>query len=103
MRTVIDELGGVWESVNITEVRDHTFFAELVLTTSDGQALHISARPSDACALAIRANVPIFAADDVLADAGRTDDDDTSEEGTAEIIDEFQSFLENVNPEDFAP
>jgi len=103
MRTVIDALGGVWESVNITEVRDHTFFAEIVLTTSDGQTLHISARPSDACALAIRANVPIFAADDVLADAGRTDDDDTSEEGTAEIIDEFQSFLENVNPEDFAP
>ena len=37
------------------------------------------------------------------SDRGVTDDDDTSEEGTAVIIDEFQSFLENVNPEDFAP
>ena len=102
MCTVIEELGATWNSVEITEVRDHTFFAELVLQTAEGASIRVSARPSDACALAVRSAVPIFAADAVLDEAGRRDAANDDEEEAAEIIDEFQSFLENVNPEDFA-
>jgi len=59
----------------------------------------LSCRPSDACAIAVRAEVPIFASEEVLDAAGRpAEEPDESEE----IIDEFQEFLENVSPEDFA-
>jgi bifunctional DNase/RNase len=99
MVTLIDDLGATLERVVITEVRDHTFYAELRLSTPDGVEHRLSSRPSDACALAVRTGVTIFAADNVLDAAGKPPEEPG--EDTEEILDEFQSFLENVNPEDF--
>jgi len=96
------ELGAALEQVVITEVREHTFYAELHLAI--GEAGHvISARPSDAVALAVRYGAPILATEQLLDEAGQpaelVEDD---EEEADEIIDEFKDFIENVSPDDFA-
>ena len=85
----------------VTEVRDHTFFAELHLRT-DGGDIVVSSRPSDALALAVRTGTPIFAEESLLDEAGLDAADEVAvdERGEA-ILDEFRDFLEEINPEDF--
>jgi len=100
LSTVIEVLDHRIDRVTITELRDHVFMAELSLVDSDGETTSLSCRPSDACALAIRTDAPIYATDEVLETAGQPEpssDDDQEEE----LIDEFQDFLETVNPDDF--
>ncbi len=99
LKNVLDEMGVSLERVVVTEVREGTFFAELECNASDG--VHtISSRPSDALALAARTGSPIFAREDVLADAGYVaeDEDDGEEE---EVVEQFKEFIESVNPDDF--
>jgi hypothetical protein len=99
----IEALGATVDRIVITEVRDHTYYAELHLSTGDGEHV-VSARPSDAVALAVRRDVDIFASETLLDEAGQpaaaADDDD--DEQADEIIDEFKDFIDNVSPEDFA-
>lgn len=86
--------------VVITEVRDHTYFAELHLRRSDGDTITVSSRTSDAVALAVRCGVDILAADTLLDEVGQ--EPPAEEEQAEEIIDEFRDFIEHVSPEDFA-
>jgi len=100
---VLSEMDASLAKVVITEVRDHTFFAELHLRRGD-QDLTVSCRPSDAVALAVRVQAPIFAAPEVLADAAHLPEEpDAADDGddADEILDEFRSFIDQVNPEDF--
>ncbi|MED5328487.1 MAG: bifunctional nuclease family protein, partial [Actinomycetota bacterium] len=71
LSTVIEVLDHRIDRVTITELRDHVFMAELSLIDSDGVATSLSCRPSDACALAIRTDAPIYATDEVLETAGQ--------------------------------
>jgi hypothetical protein len=93
------------DRVEITELHDGTFFAEIALTR-EGEALRISSRPSDAIALAVRMEheVPILVADAVLDEAGvlYEPDDDADADLEAPDLDEFREFLDQVRPEDFA-
>ena len=98
--TTVGELGGSLDSVVITEVRDHTYYAELHLTTPTGEKV-VSSRPSDAIALAVRCEAPIFAVDQLLDEVGQIPEPEP-EEQAEEIIDEFKDFIENVSPDDFA-
>jgi bifunctional DNase/RNase len=93
-------LGATLEQVVITEMREHTYYAELHLH-SGGGALTISSRPSDAIALAVRCGAPLFAADALMDEVGQEPAPEPEDEA-AEIIDEFHDFIENVSPEDFA-
>ena len=71
LRNVLDELGAEARRVVVTELRDHTFYAEIELVV--GKATHrVSSRPSDAIALAVRTGTPIFAEEQVLDEAGQT-------------------------------
>lgn len=88
------------EKVVITELRERTFFADLHMRSAE-EAKVLSARPSDAIALAIRLNVPIFAEDELLAEVGYTDSPE-AEEQSEDVVDDFRDFLDSVNPEDFA-
>ena len=85
--------------VAVTELRENTFHAMITLRVN-GSEIEIDSRPSDALALAVRTEAPIFVADDVIDDSaiefGQEPDD------ASEVIDEFKKFLENVNPDDFA-
>ncbi|MCB0961858.1 MAG: bifunctional nuclease family protein [Acidimicrobiales bacterium] len=104
LRDVLDDLGVSLERVTVTSLTDGVFYAELELHGSDG--VHtISSRPSDAIALAARTGSPIFAADDVLAEAGYLEQDVTEEaeeEASEEVVEQFRDFIDSVNPEDFA-
>ena len=103
---VIDTLGAVVERVVITEIREHTYYAELVLVPGDDvdSTITVSARPSDAVALAVRIGCEIFASHAVLDIAGRVEDevvvDDEVED--SDILAEFQDFIASVSPDDFA-
>ena len=63
--SVIDNLGGELRDVYISELRDHTYYAKLRIR-NDGELVEVDSRPSDAIALAVTANVPIYVAEDVL-------------------------------------
>lgn len=65
----IEQLGATLESIAITDIVEGTFFAVLVLSDRDGQRVEIDARPSDAIALGIAGDVPIYVSDDVIEHA----------------------------------
>lgn len=76
---VLDALGATLTQVVIHEFREKTFYANLDLRTADGAEVLVDARPSDAIALALRTEAPIFATPEVLESAG-IDEDDSLEE-----------------------
>jgi len=99
---VLDELGAQLERVVITELRDTTYFADLQISGSAGTS-QVSARPSDAVALAVRAGCPIFATEELLDDAGFVEEPaEEGEESPEEVVEEFRQFIDQVSPEDFA-
>ncbi|NNC39903.1 MAG: bifunctional nuclease family protein [Acidimicrobiia bacterium] len=89
-------LGNEVERVVVTELRDNIFFADLVFKRDD-EEVHVSARPSDAIALAARTEAPLFADAQVLEDAGI----EIEEEPEEDEIERFREFLEDVSPTDF--
>jgi uncharacterized protein len=99
MKNLLDEVGAQVERITITELREGTFFAEIILS-AQGEVRTVSSRPSDAIALAIRIGSPIFAEEDVLEEAGRVEQPD--EEEAEQVVEQFRDFIDHVNPEDFA-
>lgn len=101
---VIDGLGAALERVVVTELKGGTFFAELYLRDATGGVQTISARPSDAIALAARTGSPIFAEDALIEEAGIEEDEGSKADGDEEeMVEELRKFLDEVNPEDFLP
>ena len=104
MLDALTALGATVAEVRITELTDGVFFAVIDLVGADGQNHEVNARPSDAIALALRANAPISAHESVLADAGvsiPTSDDSGAEGASEDQVEKFREFLEGVSPEDF--
>jgi bifunctional DNase/RNase len=66
LASVISGLGGKLESITITDLSDHTFFATLNVRKPDGQMVNIDSRPSDAIALGVAGDVPIYVEEHVL-------------------------------------
>lgn len=97
---VLGQLGTELERVVITEVRDHTYYAQLHLLFG-GEPRVVDCRPSDALALAVRTGAPIFADDELLDEVGQRPEPPEDDEAE-EIIDEFKDFIESVSPDDFA-
>lgn len=104
MRDILEELGARVECIVITELRERTFYAELRVMTGNQRHI-ISARPSDAVALAVRLDSPIFAEEDLLDAEGVILPDDEEEEESSgeadELVSEFRDFIEGIRPEDF--
>ena len=99
--TLFGAVGARIERVDVTRIDDGTFYAEIMLITPTGRQV-LDARPSDAVALAVRADAPIFVADEVLVDAGiPAEMADLGEEDEEQKLDEFKKFLDDVDPEDF--
>jgi bifunctional DNase/RNase len=101
LRDVLDATEAQVVSITVTELRDQTFYAEIELSAG-GKTVHVSSRPSDAVALAVRVDVPIFAAEQVLAEAAMPAAEEGEEVEQEEIVDQFRQFIDEVNPEDFA-
>ena len=97
---VLTAFGRHLEQVRITEVRNNIFYAELIL---DGDT-RVSARVSDAVALALHLGIPIHAEDAVLdtaAVANTVAPVEADDPGQADDVEQFRRFLDNASPEDF--
>ena len=97
MKDLLEVVGARVERVVVTELREATFYAEIILNIA-GDVRAVSARPSDAVALAVRYGAPVFAEESVLEVAGRTAGEGVPEE----VVEQFKEFIDHVNPEDFA-
>jgi bifunctional DNase/RNase len=96
---ILQQLDAHVVRITVTELRENTFFAQ-VTVQMDGTEFDVDSRPSDAIALAIRAEAPIFAADEVIEESAiEFEGDDVNEE---EMVAEFKRFLDDVSPEQFA-
>jgi bifunctional DNase/RNase len=86
--------------IAVTELRENTFYA-LITVAVDGTEIEIDSRPSDAIALAVRAEAPIYAADAVIEESAIEfeHEDDVNQEA---VVEEFKKFLDEVKPEDFS-
>jgi hypothetical protein len=85
--------------ITVTELKENTFYAT-VTVAQDGTEIEVDSRPSDAIALAVRAEAPIFAADQVIEESAiEFEGEEVDEE---QIVSEFKSFLDNVTPDEFA-
>ena len=69
LASVIEQLGGTIDRIEINNLQDHTFFARIHIR-QDGETIEIDSRPSDAIALGIASVIPIFVAEHVLAEVG---------------------------------
>ena len=99
LMNILGELDVEVVRVTVTELRENTFHASITIA-QNGSEVEIDSRSSDAIAVAVRAQAPIFAADDVIEESAiEMEGDDVNEE---EIVDEFRSFLDKVSAEDFA-
>jgi uncharacterized protein len=98
-------LGATLTEVRITDLRDGVFYAVLVLATPTGE-VEVSARPSDAIALAVRLDAPVVGTSTLVEEAGidlpGDEDGDGDEVDEEAALEQFREFLEQVTPEDFA-
>lgn len=92
LKDVLEALDRPLQSVTITALRDGIFYAEL----NFGEGVTVSARSSDAIALAMRTGAVIRVADDVMGEAGIAIPDEQEDE-----VERFREFLDTINPEDF--
>lgn len=121
MYEIFQQMGVKVERVVITELKDSTYYAELILSIGDRAAI-LDSRPSDAIAVALRASAPIFVAEKVIEQAkasfsvvpqeGQTDpssspqgdpgDDDESQQDFKQIDkDKWREILDKLDPDDF--
>ena len=96
MKDLLVALGASITEVRITDLQDGVFYAVIVFDSG----IEVQARPSDAIALALRAEVPIVGAESVLDEAGIEipSDEEPVEE---DQVEKFREFLDQVSPEDF--
>lgn len=98
LTNVLGSLSAKLERVLVTELKDNTFYAVLRLMAG-GQEIDIDSRPSDAIALAVRTEAPIFASHELLETNGI--ELDQGPDQTDEVMAQFRDFLDQVSPEDF--
>jgi bifunctional DNase/RNase len=99
---MLEQLGASIVRITVTELRENTFYAQITLQ-QDGGEIDIDSRPSDAIALAIRAEAPIFAADRVIEESAiEFEGEEIDQDRLDEEVAKFRNFLDEVTPEDFA-
>ena len=95
IKNILDHLGATVQQVIINDLRDNTFYA-IIEIAINGNRISIDSRPSDAIAIALRVNAPIFVDETVISKAKNIDVSDEKEEN-----DRWREWLENLKPEDF--
>ncbi|NNG07919.1 MAG: bifunctional nuclease family protein [Desulfobacteraceae bacterium] len=99
LKSIMDMIDVEVNKVEVCDLKNNTYYA-LIHMTHGGKDISIDARPSDALALSLRMDAPIFVAEEVISKSKQIDltsePDDTSEQGK-----KWQEILEKLNPEDF--
>jgi len=98
MNNLLDLLDATVTAVHLTEIKDGVFYATMLLRDSSGGQLTISARPSDAIALAVRSHSNILATQELLDEIGI---EIPQGDGENQEVEKFREFLDQINPEDF--
>jgi bifunctional DNase/RNase len=103
---VLGELGTTVEAIEITELRENTYYARIELRTRDGAALQLDSRPSDAISVALRTKSPIYVAKQVLESSSElheaAEEGGASDQNLAGVSrDKWSEILEKMSPEDF--
>lgn len=94
---LIEKTGFSLDRIEISDVEKETYFATLILTDKEGKEIEVDARPSDAIAVAIRTDSPIFVSAKVLSSGSVSTDSAKDEEESKE----FKDFIQSVKPSDF--
>lgn len=94
---IIEKTGYTLDRIEINDVEKETYFASLVLVNDEGKEVEIDSRPSDAIAVAIRVDAPIFVSAAVLSSGSVSTDSARDEEESKE----FKDFIQSVKPSDF--
>jgi bifunctional DNase/RNase len=116
MKQILQSLNARLVRVEVTALKDEVYYGNLVLELENGHEINIDSRPSDALALAVRTNIPILIATEVMDEAGIIPDQDISEaqemadqaddlfedvsEGAEDRLSVFEDFLDNINIDD---
>jgi uncharacterized protein len=96
---VFEQLDAEVVRITVTELRENTFFASITVQ-QNGSEIEIDSRPSDAIAIAVRSDAPIFAAERVIEESAiEFEGEEVNEE---EVVEEFRKFLDDVSPDQFA-
>jgi bifunctional DNase/RNase len=95
LRSVVEALGGKVNSVLVNDIQDNTYYARIIFDVN-GRYAEVDSRPSDAIALAVRVNAPIFIEETVLEQAGLVFDESASE-GEVNDLGVFREFLERLD------
>jgi len=99
---MLEQLGAQVVRITVTELRENTFYAQITVQ-QDGREIEVDSRPSDAIALAIRAEAPIFAAERVIEESAiEFEGEDVDQDQLDAEVAKFRNFLDEVTPEDFA-
>lgn len=98
LAATLEQLSATVAEVMVTELRENTFFAVIVLD-ADGHEIRLDSRPSDAIALAVRTEAPIYVSSELLATNGIEFEQEI--EDAEGIVKEFRQFLDEVSPQDF--
>ena len=98
MNNLVDLLDATLTAVHLTEIKDGIFYATMLLRDSKGGQLTISARPSDAIALAVRSHSNILATQELLDEIGI---EIPQGDGENQEVEKFRELLDQINPEDF--
>jgi len=99
LASMISELGGAVQHIVVNDLRNNTFYARIAIE-QDGQLKLVDSRPSDAIALAVRIEVPIYAEEGVMEKAGILPSPDIREEmerTTGEDLDVFRDFVDGLD------
>jgi bifunctional DNase/RNase len=99
LNDMLENLEAKCERVSVTELRDNTFYASITISVN-GSEIEIDSRPSDAIALAVRCQAPIFAAEEVIDESSIEFEHEVEDQ--EEVVERFKDFLDEVSPEDFA-
>lgn len=100
IKNCFDYLNVKVERIEVCDLRDNTYYALIYLRDHDGLS-PIDARPSDAIAIALRTNAPIYVKEDVLSKAQKSDDSSRPVFGS-ENKEKWAEILEELDPEDFS-
>jgi len=107
MQDIVESLDATVTAIQVTAIEEGVFMASLLIRNQDGSAVSVSARPSDAIALALRTHSNILADSDLLDNVGIEIPDDVAQDalnasGESSEMERFREFLDQINPEDFA-
>ena len=94
---IIEKTGYKLDKIEINDVEKDTYYATLFLENDNGEIIEIDSRPSDAIAVAIRVDAPIFVTANVISN-GSVSTDSAKDEAEAQ---EFKKFVQSIKPSDF--